>query len=68
MTKQGKVKWYNAAKGFGFIVCDEGGSDVFVHATAVEDAGMAPLSEDQRIEFELGTDRGKTKAINLKKA
>ena len=64
----GTVKWFNAQKGFGFIQPDNGGKDAFVHISAVERAGMSSLSEGQKDEFELVTDRrsGKTSADNLK--
>lgn len=63
----GKVKWYNATKGFGFIEPDDGGSDVFVHVSAVERAGLSALQEGQPVNFELERDRrsGKTSAGNL---
>ena len=53
----GTVKFFNSAKGFGFIQPDEGGKDVFVHATAVEAAGMRALNEGDRVSFELDDDR-----------
>lgn len=62
----GKVKWYNAQKGFGFIAPDDGGKDVFVHATALEQAGVRSLSDGQAVSFELMSDRGKTSATQLK--
>jgi len=64
----GTVKWFNAQKGFGFIQPDNGGKDAFVHISAVERAGMSSLSEGQKLEFELVTDRrsGKMSADNLK--
>jgi CspA family cold shock protein len=64
----GTVKWFNAQKGFGFIHPDDGGKDAFVHISAVERAGMSSLSEGQKVEFELVTDRrsGKMSADNLK--
>lgn len=64
----GKVKWFNATKGFGFIRPDEGGGDVFVHISAVERAGLQTLSDDQPVSYELHTDerRGKTSAVDLK--
>jgi len=64
----GTVKWFNPAKGFGFIQPDGGGQDVFVHISAVERAGMNELQEGQRISFELEDDRksGKKSAGNLK--
>ena len=62
----GKVKWYNATKGFGFIQPEDGSSDVFVHRTALERAGLVSLDENQKISFELARDKGKTSAVNLK--
>jgi CspA family cold shock protein len=64
----GTVKFFNAQRGFGFITLDDGSPDVFVHVSAVEQAGMRTLHEGQRVSFELVTDprRGKTNAQNLK--
>jgi CspA family cold shock protein len=64
----GTVKWYNDTKGYGFIHPDEGGKDVFVHATALERAGMRGLKEGQKIGYELQTDQrsGKQSAGNLR--
>jgi cold shock protein len=64
----GVVKWFNAQKGFGFIEPDNGGSDVFVHISAVEQAGMTTLSEGQKIAFDVVADsrRGKSSAQNLR--
>ncbi|MHA7857441.1 MAG: cold-shock protein [Henriciella sp.] len=64
----GKVKWFNATKGFGFIVPDDGGKDVFVHISAVERSGLQGLQDDQAIEYELYNDerRNKTSAVDLK--
>ena len=64
----GTVKWFNPAKGFGFIQPDSGGKDVFVHISAVERAGMNGLNEGQNVSFDLITDRksGKTSAGNLR--
>ena len=66
----GTVKFFNVNKGFGFIAPDGGGDDVFVHATAVERAGMGTLREGQKVSFETETDRrsGKTAATNLRPA
>jgi CspA family cold shock protein len=65
----GTVKFFNADKGYGFIAPDGGGQDSFVHITAVERAGMATLDKDQRVSFELETDRrGKQSAVNLQQA
>jgi len=62
----GTVKWFNATKGFGFIQPENGGSDVFVHISAVERAGLTGLNEGQRVSFELKEERGKTAAVDLK--
>jgi len=64
----GVVKWFNAQKGFGFIQPDNGGSDVFVHISAVEQAGMTTLSDGQKLSFDVVTDsrRGKSSAQNLR--
>jgi cold shock protein len=64
----GKVKWFDARKGFGFIEPEGGGSDVFVHISAVERAGLSNLAEGQRLSFDEERDpkRGKTSAANIK--
>ena len=64
---KGTVKFYNDQKGFGFIQPDDGGKDVFVHATALERAGLRGLVEGQKIGFDVETDRrsGKDAASNL---
>ena len=64
----GIVKFFNTQKGFGFIAPEDGSSDVFVHISAVEQAGMRALHEGQRVSFDVVTDqrRGKTNAQNLK--
>jgi cold shock protein len=65
----GTVKFFNAAKGYGFIAPEGGGNDAFVHISAVEKAGMNSLVQDQRVSYELETDqRGKTSAVNLQTA
>jgi CspA family cold shock protein len=66
----GTVKWFNATKGFGFIQPDGGGTDVFVHISAVERAGMRDLKEGQKISYEVVADKrtGKSSADNLKPA
>ena len=66
----GTVKWFNGQKGFGFIQPDAGGSDVFVHISAVERAGLNGLVEGQKVSFELERDKrtGKTSAGQLQAA
>ncbi|MFG1296532.1 MULTISPECIES: cold-shock protein [Xanthobacter] len=66
----GVVKWFNATKGFGFIQPDDGGTDVFVHISAVERAGMQTLAEGQKVQFEIVRDNksGKSSAGNLQAA
>ena len=65
----GKVKFFNASKGYGFIAPEDGGNDAFVHISAVERAGMTTLNQDQRVSYELQQDqRGKTSAVNLQDA
>jgi len=65
----GTVKFFNTDKGYGFIAPDGGAADNFVHISAVERAGMATLQKDQRIRYEVETDRrGKTSAVNLEAA
>lgn len=62
----GKVKFFNQDKGYGFIAPEDGGTDAFVHITAVERAGLRTLQQDQRVSYELEQDRrGKTSAVNL---
>jgi cold shock protein len=64
----GTVKFFNSQKGFGFITPEDGGTDVFVHVTAVEQAGLTTLHEGQRVSFDAVMDqkRGKINAQNLK--
>ena len=65
MTK-GTVKWFNSAKGYGFIAPDDGGNDAFVHISAVERAGLDSLAEGQQVEYELQSgNNGKSSAENL---
>ena len=62
----GTVKWFNNKKGFGFIIPDAGGQDVFVHISAVQKAGMRTLDEGAKISYELMSERGKSVAGELK--
>jgi CspA family cold shock protein len=61
----GTVKFFNTTKGFGFIAPEDGGKDVFVHATAVEIAGMGSLAEGQKVSFDIQPDAKGSKAVNL---
>jgi cold shock protein len=63
---KGTVKWFNTDKGYGFIAPDTGGQDVFVHISAVQQAGLHTLNEGQKVEFEVVMNRGKNSAGNLK--
>ena len=62
----GKIKWFNPTKGYGFIANDTGGKDVFLHASALEKAGIETLQEGQAVSFEIGENKGKENAINIK--
>ncbi len=65
----GTVKWFDPARGYGFIGPDEGNVDVYVHISAVEEAGLSILTEGQKVEYEVvSTPDGKTAAGNLKLA
>ena len=61
----GKIKWFNSAKGYGFI--EQEGKDVFLHISALKEAGIDTLQEGEEIEFEIGENKGKKNAINIKK-
>jgi len=65
---KGIVKWFNPTKGFGFIQPDDGGSDVFVHVSAVKNAGLHTLDENQEVIFELANEKGRTSAVDLRLA
>lgn len=66
MSTTGTVKFFNTDKGYGFISPDNGGTDAFVHISAVERAGMVTLNQNQRVSYELEQDkRGKMAAVNL---
>ena len=63
----GKIKWFNPGKGFGFIEDDAGGKDVFLHVSALEQAGIDTLEEGEAVSFEIGDNRGRENAINITK-
>ncbi|KKB96764.1 Cold shock protein CspA [Candidatus Arcanobacter lacustris] len=62
----GTVKWFNPTKGYGFIQSDQGGNDVFVHISALEQASISTLNDGQKISYEVATEKGKASAVNLK--
>lgn len=68
MAQGGTVKWFNPTKGFGFIVPDNGGNDVFVHISEVEKAGLKTLDEGQKVNFELQDNRGRQAAADIQVA
>ena len=65
MAQSGTVKWFNPTKGFGFIVPENGGNDVFVHISEVEKAGLKALDEGQKVNFDLEDNRGRQAAANI---
>ena len=64
----GKVKWFNAKKGYGFITDDKSEKDVFLHVSALEKSKLRVLRENQKIQFEIKEEKGKLKATNLKRS
>ncbi len=63
----GKVKWFNAKKGYGFITDDETNKDVFLHVSSLEDSKLRVLKEEQKIQFDIKEEKNKLQAINIKK-
>ncbi len=63
---QGKVKWFNSTKGYGFISPEDGSKDVFVHISAVERAGLSGLDDGQSVSFDVEEHKGRQSATNLK--
>ena len=63
----GKVKWFNAKKGYGFITDESTNKDIFLHVSALEKSKLKVLKENQKIQFEIKEERGKLQAINLKR-
>ncbi len=64
----GKVKWFNAKKGYGFITDDKSKKDIFLHVSALEKSKLRILRENQKIQFEIKEEKGKLKAVNLKRS
>jgi cold shock protein len=62
---KGTVKWFNTTKGYGFITPDDGEKDAFVHISAVERSGMGPLTEGQRVNFQIRQEARGLKAVDL---
>ena len=62
----GTVKWFNTAKGYGFIEPENGEKDVFIHISAVEKSGLKTLLENQKVSFEINQDKGRSSAANIK--
>ena len=63
----GKIKWFNPTKGYGFIENDAGGKDVFLHISALEQSGIDSLEEGEAVSFEIGDNKGRENAINITK-
>jgi len=64
----GKVKWFDAQKGYGFITDDKSEKDIFLHVSVLEKSKLRVLRENQKIQFEIKEEKGKLKAINLKRS
>jgi len=64
---KGKIKWFNPTKGYGFIENDEGGKDIFLHISALEQSGINNLEEGDAVSFEISENRGKENAVNISK-
>ena len=63
----GKIKWFNPRKGYGYIQNEKEGKDIFLHVSALEQAGIDTLQEGEAVSYEIGENRGKNTAINIKK-
>jgi len=63
---RGRVKWFDAKKGYGFLTSEDGERDVFLHVTELEKSKLRKIRENQKIQFEIKEEQGKLKAINLK--
>ena len=64
----GKIKWFNAKKGYGFITDDETNKDIFLHVSSLEESKLRVLKEEQKIKFDIKEEKNKLQAINIKKA
>lgn len=64
--EKGTVKWFNQTKGYGFITPESGDKDVFVHISALQQSGINNLAENQRVSYEIETNKGKSSAVDLK--
>ena len=64
----GKVKWFNAKKGYGFITDESTNKDIFLHVSALEESKLKVLKENQKIRFEIKEEKGKLKAMNLRRS
>ena len=63
----GKIKWFNAKKGYGFITDDDTNQDIFLHVSALEESKLRVLKEEQKIKFDIKEEKNKLQAINIKK-
>ena len=63
----GKIKWFNAKKGYGFITDDETNKDIFLHVSSLEESKLRVLKEEQKIKFDIKEEKNKRQAINIKK-
>ena len=67
MSIKGKVKWFNPTKGYGFIDTGEEGKDIFLHVSALQESGIDQITEGEDVTYDIGENRGKPTAINIKK-
>ena len=63
----GKIKWFNAKKGYGFVTDDETNKDIFLHVSSLEESKLRVLKEEQKIKFDIKEEKNKLQAINIKK-